>query len=347
MFRIREAFTSDLDGLFAVARHLDTVNLPADRDLLASILDRSQRSFSGELEERQREFLFVLEDTTSGRVIGSSIVVAQHGTRPAPHVFFDVLEEQRYSSTLDRYFVHRYLRIGYQFDGPTEIGGLILLPEYRGRPEALGKLLSYVRFLYIAMHRTGFRDEVLSELLPPLGEDGASLLWESLGRHFTGLSYQQADRLSKDNKEFIRGLFPEGPIYVALLPPDVQAMIGEVGPKTRGVKRMLEQIGFEHAQRIDPFDGGPHYVAHTDEITLVRGARTGRVTAAATDAATGTVPPEVRLGLVASEHTGRTPCFTAVTTQFGVSSTGEVAIDAATRAALGVAQGDTVHHVAT
>ncbi len=138
------------------------------------------------------------------------MIFAQHGSRRAPHVFFDVLEEERYSETLDRHFAHRVLRIGYNYKGLTEIGGLVLRPEFRRHPERLGRSLAYVRFLYLARHRQLFRDEVLSELMPPLEPDGTSLLWESLGRRFTGLTYQEADRLSQTNKEFIRALFPAG-----------------------------------------------------------------------------------------------------------------------------------------
>src|SRR5205814_1517778 len=104
-----------------------------------------------------------------------------------------------------------------------------------------------------------------------------SLLWEALGRHFTGMSYQEADRLSKTNKEFIRSLFPSEPLYTCLLPREVQALIGVVGPETRGVEKMLRKIGFQHANRIDPFDGGPHFIARTDDITLVRQTRRARV----------------------------------------------------------------------
>ena len=35
---------------------------------------------------------------------------------------------------------------------------------------------------------------------------------------------------------------------------------------------MLRRIGFEYAEQIDPFDGGPHFVANTDDITIVRDA---------------------------------------------------------------------------
>ena len=276
MFRIRQSYRDDVDQVLAVAEHLDTVNLPADRASIEGIIARSERSFSGEVPIVDREFVFVLEDLANKRIVGTSMIYAQHGTKRAPHIFFRVENDERYSVTLDRYMIHQTLRIGYNYNGPTEIGGLILLPEYRRNSEALGKALSYVRFLFIRMHRELFRDQVLSELLPPLDADGTSQLWEHLGRRFTGLSYQEADHLSKDNKEFIHALFPDDPIHTELLPDNVRAFIGRVGPETQPVEKMLRRIGFDYADQIDPFDGGPHFVARTDDITIVRNAESSR-----------------------------------------------------------------------
>ncbi|WP_428263201.1 arginine N-succinyltransferase [Haliangium sp.] len=273
MFRIRESSPEDADQILQVAEHLDTVNLPAQREQITAILELSSRSFSGAVEPSEREYLFVLEDVHERQVIGTSIIHAQHGTKTAPHVYFELLDDQRYSETLDRFFIHRGLRLGYDYDGPTEIGGLILLPSHRSRPEALGLTLSYIRFLFIAMHRGVFRDQIHAELLPPLEPDGTSKLWEHLGRRFTGLSYQEADQLSKKNKEFIRALFPHSIIYTSLFPEEVQEVIGEVGPATRGVAKILRRIGFRDAKHIDPFDGGPHFRADTDSVTLVQNAR--------------------------------------------------------------------------
>ncbi len=270
MFRIRQSYREDVDQVLAVAEHLDTVNLPADRGHIENILDRSDKAFAATVPVVEREFLFVLEDLAKKQIIGTSMIYAQHGTKRAPHIFFRVENDERYSVTLDRHFIHQTLRIGYNYNGPTEIGGLILLPEYRRNTEALGKALSYVRFLFIRMHRPLFRAQVLSELLPPLEADGTSKLWEALGRKFTGLPYQEADLLSKDNKEFIHALFPDDPIHTELLPDDVQRIIGKVGPETQAVESMLRRIGFEYAGQIDPFDGGPHFIAKTDEITLVK-----------------------------------------------------------------------------
>ena len=305
------------------------------------------QSFAGTLPKAERCFVFVARDEGRGRVVGTSMIFAQHGSRRAPHVYFDVIDEERYSETLDLHFAHRLLRIGYNYKGLTEIGGLVLRPEYRGHAHQLGRLLAYVRFLYIGMHRALFCDEVVSELMPPLEADGTSLLWEALGRRFTGLSYQEADALSRQNKEFLRALFPQDPLDATHLPADVQRLIGQVGPETKGVERMLRQIGFEYAQRIDPFDGGPHFHARTDEISLVRLVRRARVAVApATPAAAG---PAVDL-LVAREDVAA-PYFRAARVEgvsFGISGgAGEagdatLALPPSALPVLAVASGDEV-----
>jgi arginine N-succinyltransferase len=342
-FVLRDVAPADLDDLQAAAIHLDSVNLPDDREALARIIDRSVQSFAGQLPLAERCFVFVACDEATGHVVGTSMIFAQHGSRRAPHVFFDVIEEERYSETLDRHFAHRLLRIGYNYQGLTEVGGLVLRPEYRGHPQQLGRLLVYVRFLYMGLHRATFCDEVVSELMPPLEADGTSLLWESLGRKFTGLTYQEADALSRQNKEFIRTLFPQDPLYATLLPADVQRLIGEVGPETKSVERMLRQVGFEYANRIDPFDGGPHFHARTDEISVVRGLRRARVAVGAPGARGESV-------LIARE--GETPpCFLAarldgaVVTDVAASSvpnSATLALPAEGLSAFGLAPGDEV-----
>lgn len=277
MYLLRDVATSDLPGLQRLAAVLNTVNLPDDEKALRSIIDTSVRSFTGRIRDPdEREYLFVLEDTKTGELVGTSMILARHGSYEAPHVFFEVSQRQTYSSTIDRHFEHTILSIAYDYDGPTEIGGLVVHPEMRGKGKP-GKQLSFVRFLFIGMHRRWFRDTVIAELLPPLLPDGRSLLWEALGKKFTGLTYLEADRLSRQNKEFIKELFPASDIYATLFPQQTQKVIGKVGPETEGVKKMLERIGFHYAESIDPFDGGPHFEAETDEITLIQEIRKAKV----------------------------------------------------------------------
>jgi arginine N-succinyltransferase len=336
MFLIRQSSRDDAAQILEVARYLDSVNLPAQPERIDALLALSDASFAGDVDPSEREFVFVLVDGEADRIIGTSMIHAQHGTKRSPHIYFQVLADERYSETLDRFFVHQGLRLGYDYHGPTEIGGLILLPEYRRNPAKLGKLLSYTRFLFIAMHRELFRDRVLSELLPPLEPDGKSILWEHLGRRFTGLSYQEADRMSKDNKEFIRALFPHNVIYMSLLPQQVQNVIGKAGPDTRGVEKILRRIGFRYAKQIDPFDGGPHFMAKTDDITLVRDAR--QVTVTAVPSADLSRP----WALIAVERTDP-PRFHAAGGRVIPSPDGaSMGITQETRETLGIEHGDTV-----
>ena len=308
-FEIRAGTTEHFEGLCELARHLNTVNLPDDPIAIRALLETSERSFSGEIKDvRKREYVFVLWDDDQKRAIGTSMIIAQLGRRGAPYIYLKVRSEEKYSATLDRHFVHRVLTTRYSYDGPTEVGGLVMHPDYRRSNARLGSLISYVRFLFIAMHRASFRDEVLAELLPPFEPDGSSLLWESYGRRFTGLSYREADRLSKSNKEFVSGLFPAD-IYATLLSEETQRVIGEVGPETRGVEKMLRRIGFEYAERVDPFDGGPHFTCPTDQISLVREARQRTVVALASAGSSGS-----ERALLARSYDGK-PWFKAVAVQ--------------------------------
>jgi arginine N-succinyltransferase len=335
-YEIRGAVPSDEDQLLDVARHLNTVNLPADRDEIRGLLEHAQKSFTGAIKDpRRREYVFVVIDREKGRIVGTSMIIGQLGRRDAPYIYVDVFEEERYSATLDRHFRHVVLKIGYSYNGPTEIGGLIVSPEYRKKPEKLGLLISYVRFLYIRLHREWFRDELLAELLPPLEPDGTSHLWDAVGRKFTDMTYAEADRLSKKNKEFVKGLFPEGAIYASLLPQNAQDVIGKVGLQTKGVERMLRRVGFRYAWRVDPFDGGPHFTAATDEVALVQRSIETRVAKLLADHELPKTRALVALDLA------EPPFFRCVSAPSRVTQAGvDLAKDAAD--ALGIAEGTAV-----
>lgn len=274
-FEIRAGLPEDEDDLLALAAHLNTVNLPADRPAIRKILQTSAASYTRSLPKERRAHVFILRDLEQQTTVGTATLVGQLGRRDAPYIYFDVNSEEKYSKDLGLHFNHLVLRLGFSYDGPTELAGIVVDPAYRQHPGRLGLSISYVRLLFLAAHRSEFRDEVLAELLPPLEPDGTSHLWDALGRRFTNMTYREADRLSHENKDFIRDLFPSGPVYASVLSAQAQAVIGEVGQQTRGVEKMLKRIGFRYAERVDPFDGGPHFVANTDEISVVRRLQVG------------------------------------------------------------------------
>jgi arginine N-succinyltransferase len=328
---IRGALASDEAALLELARHLNSVNLPNDRDHIRRLLEHSEKSFRGELPERRRKFVFLICDRSTGEALGTSTIIAQLGRRDAPYIYLDVIDEEKYSSALDRHFLHTVLRIGFSYDGPTELGGLVVAPAHRRAPARLGQLISYVRFLYIAGHRTLFREQLLAELLPPLEPDGTSHLWEALGRRFTGMSYAEADLLSSENKSFIRDLFPSGNVYASLLSPEARAVIGKVGGQTKGVEKMLRRVGFRYAKRIDPFDGGPHFVAPLEEISLIQETRSLLLRV-------GTPSPSTARALVGRSRADA-PFFRALAAPATLEAT-HVTLAADAALALGATEGD-------
>jgi arginine N-succinyltransferase len=277
-YEIRGATTVDEEQLLDLAGHLDTVNLPDDRQSVRELLQHAEQSFAGSIATAKRRYVFLLWDLARQIAIGSSSIIAQLGRRDAPYIYFDVLDEERYSKSLDKHFHHKVLRLGFSYKGPTELGGLVVTPEERGAPERLGRFVSYARFAFIAGRREAFRDQLLAELLPPLEPDGTSHLWEALGRRFTGMTYGEADRLSSRDKDFIRDLFPLGEIHTSLFDDRARDVIGQVGDQTLGVERILKAVGFRYARRVDPFDGGPHFVAATEDVTLIQKSRRVKLT---------------------------------------------------------------------
>lgn len=269
-FWLRDARKEDINDVGELGQLLNTINLPARKDELERVIAISEKSFS--LEENdpsKRSFLFVLVNK-DGHVVGTSQIFAKHGTLQFPHMFFQVSTDERYSETLKTYFRHKTLRLVQNFDGPTEIGSLVLSKKFRHHPIKLGRQLSFVRFLFIAMNKSFFNSRIIAELLPPLGPNFVSALWEAIGRKFTGLSYYEADMISRKNKEFIKSLFPSTDIYCSLLPWEAQEVIGQVGQSSQGAAHLLRSIGFRYAQRVDPFDGGPHFEADQEDISLIK-----------------------------------------------------------------------------
>jgi arginine N-succinyltransferase len=271
MYLIREVQETDLDDLFELSELVFFINLPRDRDLIEKKILNSIKSFKSPSKDKSRNnFLFVMEDSTTNKVIGVSLIHGQHGTEDEPHYFLRVGQEQKFSESLSTGFIHGTLTFDYEPNGWSEIGGLVVHPDYRANGQKLGKQLSFCRFVYIGLHRQLFTQEIHTELMPPLDQHGNSPLWEAIGRRFMNMDYQEADILSRKNKDFIFNLWPSGIIYTTLLSVEARDSIGKVGEDTRPVKKMLEEIGFKYVREVDPFDGGPHYRAKVDEIKPVR-----------------------------------------------------------------------------
>jgi arginine N-succinyltransferase len=279
-FLLREATPADAPQVLRLARLLDSINLPTEKKDLVALVQRSARSFRGKITDHENgAYLFVVEERATRRIAGTAMIIAKHGTPESPHFYLEMATDQRYSKTLKRMFCHTYLTLRRSLDGPTEVGGLIVDPTFRQNPARIGKQLSFVRFLYLAMYPGRFEHEVIAEMMPPLTEEKESLFWECYGRRVTGLSFREADKLSMKDKEFIDALFPSIPLYVSMFPAEVQEQIGKVGPETRGAVHLLEKIGLRFLRHVDPFDAGPYYGAMVEDVVLTQQFRRSRLVA--------------------------------------------------------------------
>jgi len=291
MYVIRRAKADDTGTLLKMAKMVHFINLPADKSIITEKIRLSRQSFmraagSKKAERRQaldRDdggiadktaasdlFMFVLEDRDSPGCLGTSQLVSQMGGEGSPNVCFKLEQRQKYSKALKFGATHTVARVYLDESGPTELGGLILQPSFRGHPLKLGRFVSLVRFHWIGLHRRIFRPSILAELMAPISSEGENMLWEHLGRRFIPLSYTEADRFCQHSREFMTSLLPSGDIHLSLLPPEARALVGEVGAETRPARLMLERLGFGYDGLVDPFDGGPYLTARTDSIDIVR-----------------------------------------------------------------------------
>ncbi|MCB9848909.1 MAG: arginine N-succinyltransferase [Phycisphaeraceae bacterium] len=290
MFLIRQTHPDDRAILLKLAKMVHFINLPPDKEVVADKVRWSTRSFrsvrKGEAPEdvtqvreihnlggaagRSPQFMFSAVDTTTGNVIGTSALIAKMGSAGTPNVVFQLRKKHFFSEDLQQGTTHVTAQLVLDESGPTEIGGLILGPSYRGHPSKIGKQLSLIRFHYIGLHRERFQDRILAEMMAPITPDGRNVFWEEFTQKFINLSYDEADRFCQKSREFMTSLLPREEIYLTMLPAAARSGIAQVGRDTAPARAMLEKLGFRYHDRIDPFDGGPHLHASTDEIDIVR-----------------------------------------------------------------------------
>lgn len=274
MLLMREVSTDDLDALWSLIGQASVglTTLKIDRDQLADRLERSQFAFNRKSEKAEgAPYVFVMEDTASNRLVGTSCVFSKTGGFE-PFYGYRIVAEQHHCELLEQRREITSLHLTKIHNGPTELGSLFLLPQYRGG--GAGKLLSFTRFVYMAAHPKRFANETIAEMRGFSDEQGQSPVWNAIGSHFFRIDFPKADSLSMINKQFIEDLMPRYPIYLELLPDEAIRAIGKVHPQTEPALAMLQSQGFRPTDMVDIFDGGPIIQCKTSEIKAVESTRT-------------------------------------------------------------------------
>jgi arginine N-succinyltransferase len=332
MLVIRPVRQADLDQLCTLAKRtgFGLTTLPHDVELLRERIAESEASFARMSRKARGEtYLFVMEDLATGAVVGTSGIISKVGGFE-PFYAYRVETELLHSEMLGLRKKVQTLHLVEEHNGPCEIGSLFLIPEYRRNDN--GRLLSLSRFMFIGMHRERFDPSVIAEMRGVLDERGQSAFWDAIGRHFFDIDYPTADYLSMVNKKFIADLMPEHPVYVSLLPPAAQAVIGQVHSETRPALKLLQDEGFTMTGMVDIFEAGPMVSCARDEIRTVRELRPARIGELATGAVDG---PNLMLATRGADYRA---CIGVL----GPAVSGRVSIARETAEALKVKVGDEI-----
>ncbi len=270
MLVVRAINADDLEGLVDLARQVGTgmTTLKPDYKMLGDRLAIACASFAETIPPEERDYMFVLEDTTSGRLAGVCAIKGAVGL-DEPFYNYRIGTLVHSSRELDIFTRMDTLYLSNDLTGSTELCSLFLHPDYRNGNN--GKFLSKCRFLFIAQFPQLFTAKLIAEMRGYQEDDGSSPFYEGLGRHFFKMDFNHVDDLTAlGKKSFIAELMPRQPMYVAYLPQEAQDVIGKVHKSTVPARRLLEQEGMYFEGYVDIFDAGPVLQGRVSELRAVR-----------------------------------------------------------------------------
>lgn len=270
MLVIRSIAASDLDPLIDMAREVGggMTTLKPDRQMLGDRVACAVASFQETIPPEERDYMFVLEDTDSGRLAGVCAIKAAVGLNE-PFYNYRIGTLVHSSRELNVFTRMETLYLSNDLTGATELCSLFLQPGYRTGYN--GKWLSKSRFLFIAQFQQLFTEKIIAEMRGYLTEDGSSPFYEGLGRHFFKMDFNHVDGLTAmGKKSFIAELMPRQPLYVDYLPESAREVIGQVHRSTLPARKLLEQEGMHYEGYVDIFDAGPVLQGRVKELRSVR-----------------------------------------------------------------------------
>lgn len=275
MIIIRPIQQQDYDALYRIAEESGHgfTSLPVNETLLKKRISHAEESFKKIVSQAGNEgYLFVMEDTETGQVVGTSGIEAAVGLGD-PFYHYHLGKVVHSSRELNVYNTVETLSLCNDYTGVSEICTLFLSQSHR--KDNNGRFLSRTRFLFMAEHAERFASTVIAEMRGVSDESGRSPFWDWLEEHFFSMDFPTADYLTGIGKKaFIAELMPKHPIYVNLLSKAAQEVINKVHPKTVPALRLLENEGFSRRGYVDIFDAGPTVEAHIGSInTIVQSLR--------------------------------------------------------------------------
>lgn len=268
---IRPVTRDDKDAVLKIAKvaGIGMTSLPPNMDVLEAKVERAAQSFEQSLtNENDALYFFVMEDNDTKEIVGTCGIEGHIGLK-RPMYSYKLTTVTQYSDSLDIFSRNEMLQMVNDYTGVSELVSLFLVPEYRR--DRLGRFLSRIRFMFMALFPDHFDDRIIAEIRGWHDGNGNAPFYDSLAKHFFQMEFTEADLMcaTKGNR-FISELMPTYPIYVSLLSKEARDVIGRPYSSSEAAKAMLEREGFSYNGYVDIFDGGPTLEAKTADIRAVK-----------------------------------------------------------------------------
>lgn len=269
MLIIRPVRKSDEEKFFDLISDstLGITNLPKNREALHRQIVRSEASFEKEVQKpHDEEYRFILEELTTGKVAGTSGILAKVGSNES---YLFKRETLNTSCALEAVPASMdILRIIQAEPDTSEICALYLKPDYRH--SGIGRLLSLSRFLFMAAFPQRVNKRIMAMMRAYVTKDQLFPFWEGVGKHFCHLTFTELMEYVEKHPYIIPKIIPQYPLYVDLLPKEVQESIGRCHDLTKPALNMLKHEGFSYMGEMDIFDGGPALTINRADIRTIK-----------------------------------------------------------------------------
>ena len=256
-FLIRSAKAGDEEQLKKLSEAFHLCNLPKDSSEIQKKIQLSEQSFLENIPFQERVFLFVLEEKQTQKLVGSSQILACYADQKHPHFILD-----KKTSSLHLHFTK---------SGSVQLGGLVLLPEFRRGPDKLGRQIGASRFVYMLENPQIWPEEIEVSLTAPLKNNNTgSDFWDAVGRNIFSLNYLEISQLyQKDFSHFLSRIPKNMRVDLKSLPVKARQAVEDIHPETLSLYHGLLKLGFKKTLHRHFLDGGISLTAKRANIPFL------------------------------------------------------------------------------
>ena len=269
MILFRSVQSNDIKPLKALAKASDLFvsTLLEDPLYLSNKIERSQSSFMQNVVAPSDEsYLFVLEDSGTGQLIGTGGINALAGNK-AP--FYSFRHDIKIHSSHELNVHNRVyaLTLNHDLSDHSQLCSFYITPELADSDYS--SLITLSRLIYMVLSAERFAKQWMVVLPGVVDQQGNAPFWDHVGRKFLGIDYKQVEYYnSTHEKTFIAEMMPYHPLYIALMNEQAQKAIGLVDHDVQAECSLLNEQGFKLGKYVGIFDAGAILTSSSDSITL-------------------------------------------------------------------------------